>query len=36
MPKISQISDIEQLKAIQRSILTAETLEELRRMLENM
>ena len=36
MPKISQISDIEQLKAIQRSILTAETLEELRRILENM
>lgn len=33
MPKISQISDIEQLKAIQRSILTAETLEELRRIL---
>ena len=36
MPKISQISDIEQLKTIQRSILTAETLEELRRILENM
>ncbi len=36
MPKISQISDIEQLKVIQRSILTAETLEELARILENM
>ena len=33
MTKISQISDIEQLKTIQRSILTAETLEELRRIL---
>ncbi|MDZ7958383.1 MAG: Rpn family recombination-promoting nuclease/putative transposase [Aulosira sp. DedQUE10] len=34
MPNISQISDIEELKAIQRSILIAETLEEVRQILE--
>ncbi|MFN6526734.1 Rpn family recombination-promoting nuclease/putative transposase [Nostoc sp. ChiSLP03a] len=34
MPIISQISDIEELKAIQRSILASETLEELRLILE--
>ncbi len=35
MPKISQISDIEELKAIQRYILTSETVEEIRQILEN-
>lgn len=29
MPKISEISDLEQLKEIQRGILTANTLDEL-------
>jgi predicted transposase YdaD len=35
MPKISQKSDIEELKAIQRSILIAETLEEVRQIFES-
>ncbi|WP_214662790.1 hypothetical protein [Amazonocrinis nigriterrae] len=35
MPKISQISDIEELKTIQRSILSSETVEEVKRILEN-
>ncbi|MBD2690529.1 Rpn family recombination-promoting nuclease/putative transposase [Anabaena catenula] len=36
MPKISEISDFETLKTIQRSILTVETLEELRIVIENL
>ncbi|MGJ5634470.1 Rpn family recombination-promoting nuclease/putative transposase [Nostoc sp. CALU 1950] len=35
MPQISQKSDIEELKAIQRSILIAETLEEVRQIFES-
>ncbi len=34
MPKISQISDMEELKAIQRSILTSENVESVRQILE--
>ncbi|MBD2197741.1 MULTISPECIES: Rpn family recombination-promoting nuclease/putative transposase [Calothrix] len=34
MSKISQISDIEELKAIQRSILVAQNLDELKQLLE--
>ncbi|MFM7370680.1 MAG: hypothetical protein ACKO2Z_23395 [Sphaerospermopsis kisseleviana] len=36
MPKISEISDFETLKTIQRSILTVESLEELRLIMENL
>ncbi|MFM2064042.1 MAG: hypothetical protein RLZZ507_3713 [Cyanobacteriota bacterium] len=36
MPKISEISDLETLKTIQRSILTVESLEELRLVVENL
>lgn len=36
MPKISEISDFETLKIIQRSILTVESLEELRLIMENL
>lgn len=36
MPKISQISDIEELKAIQRSILIAQNLDELKQLLERL
>jgi predicted transposase YdaD len=36
MPKISQISDLETLKTIQRSILTVESLEELKHILQNL
>ncbi|WP_413173920.1 Rpn family recombination-promoting nuclease/putative transposase [Anabaena azotica] len=36
MPKISEISDLETLKTIQRSILTVENLEELRLAMENL
>ncbi|AFZ24117.1 hypothetical protein Cylst_1863 [Cylindrospermum stagnale PCC 7417] len=36
MPTISEISDLETLKTIQRSILTVETLEELRLVMENL
>ncbi|OCQ90419.1 transposase [Nostoc sp. MBR 210] len=35
MSKISQISDIEELKAIQRSILIAQNLDELKQLLED-
>ncbi|MBS9393217.1 MAG: Rpn family recombination-promoting nuclease/putative transposase [Dolichospermum sp. LBC05a] len=35
MPKISQISDLETLKTIQRSILTVASLQELRLVMEN-
>lgn len=35
MPKISEISDLETLKTIQRSILTVESLEELKLILKN-
>lgn len=36
MPKISEISDLERLKIIQRSILTVETLEELKLVMEDL
>ncbi|MFN6153240.1 Rpn family recombination-promoting nuclease/putative transposase [Anabaena sp. AL09] len=36
MPKISQISDLETLKTIQRSILTVESLDELKHILQNL
>ena len=36
MPKISEISDLETLKTIQRSILTVESLEELKHILQNL
>jgi predicted transposase YdaD len=36
MPKISQISDLETLKTIQRSILTVASLEELKHILQNL
>ncbi|AFY41704.1 hypothetical protein [Nostoc sp. PCC 7107] len=36
MPKISQISDIEELKAIQRSILIAQNLDELKQVLKRL
>jgi predicted transposase YdaD len=36
MPKISQISDLETLKTIQRSILTVASLQELRLVMENL
>jgi hypothetical protein len=36
MPKISEISDLETLKTIQRSILTVESLEGLRLIMENL
>jgi predicted transposase YdaD len=36
MPTISEISDLETLKTIQRSILTVETLEELKLIMENL
>ena len=35
MPKISEISDLETLKTIQRSILTVESLEELKHILQS-
>jgi hypothetical protein len=33
MPEISQISDLNRLKAIQRGILTSNTLEEFRQLI---
>ena len=36
MPKISEISDLETLKTIQRSILTVASLEELKHILQNL
>ncbi|WP_414587710.1 hypothetical protein [Scytonema sp. PCC 10023] len=33
MPEISQISDLEKLKAIQRAILTVNTLDQLRQLI---
>jgi predicted transposase YdaD len=36
MPKISQISDLETLKTIQRSILTVASLDELKHILQNL
>ncbi|MBD2295386.1 Rpn family recombination-promoting nuclease/putative transposase [Anabaena sphaerica FACHB-251] len=36
MPKISEISDLETLKTIQRSILTVQSLEELRLVMGNL
>ena len=36
MPKISEISDLETLKTIQRSILTVESLDELKHILQNL
>lgn len=33
MPEVSQISDLERLKAIQRAILTVNTLDELRQLI---
>ena len=36
IPKISQISDLETLKTIQRSILTVASLEELKNILQNL
>lgn len=33
MPEIAQISDLERLKAIQRAILTVNTLDELRQLI---
>jgi hypothetical protein len=36
MPKIVEISDLETLKTIQRSILTVKSLEELRLVMGNL
>ena len=36
MPKILEISDLETLKTIQHSVLTANSLEELRLVMENL